>query len=41
VLEKSIKEELYSLPDNTVVYPGHGPETTIAHEKQSNPFVNV
>jgi len=38
-LEKSIREQLYSLPDDTVVYPGHGPETTIGHEKQSNPFV--
>ena len=39
VLEQSIKEQLYTLPDDTVVYPGHGPETTIGHEKQSNPFV--
>lgn len=39
VLEESIKQQLYSLPDDTVVYPGHGPETTIGHEKQSNPFV--
>jgi len=38
-LEKSIREQLYSLPDDTIVYPGHGPETTIGHEKQSNPFV--
>lgn len=39
VLEKSIREQLYSLPDNTIVYPGHGPETTIGHEKKANPFV--
>lgn len=39
VLEESISQQLYSLPDETVVYPGHGPETTIGHEKQSNPFV--
>lgn len=39
VLAKSIKEKLYSLPGNTTVYPGHGPETTIAHEKHNNPFV--
>lgn len=39
LLEKSIREKLYSLPDNTIVYPGHGPETTIGHEKRSNPFV--
>jgi len=39
VLEKSIQEKLYTLPGETKVYPGHGPSTTIAHEKQSNPFV--
>lgn len=39
LLAKSIKEKLYTLPDQTKVYPGHGPETTIAHEKQNNPFV--
>jgi len=38
-LEKSIREKLYVLPDDTVVYPGHGPETTIGMEKKSNPFV--
>lgn len=39
VLEKSIREQLYSLPDDTVVYPGHGEKTTVAHEKKANPFV--
>ncbi|WP_138429561.1 MBL fold metallo-hydrolase [Fodinibius saliphilus] len=39
VLEQSIREKLYPLPEDTVVYPGHGPETTIGHEKQANPFV--
>ena len=38
-LEKSIKEKLYTLPDNTVVLCGHGNSTTIAKEKASNPFV--
>lgn len=35
----SIKKKFYSLPDDTVVYPGHGPKTTIGREKLSNPFV--
>ncbi|WP_340106311.1 MBL fold metallo-hydrolase [Rhodohalobacter sp. 8-1] len=39
LLRSSIKDKLYSLPDDTVVYPGHGPETTIGEEKKANPFV--
>lgn len=35
----SIAHQLYELPDDTVVYPGHGPETTIGHEKKTNPFI--
>ena len=38
-LETSIRKKLYVLPDNTVVYPGHGPETTIGDEKRGNPFI--
>ena len=38
-LEESIRNKLYTLPDNTVVYPGHGPETTIGDEKRGNPFI--
>ncbi len=34
-----IQSKLYVLPDKTVVYPGHGPDTTIGHEKAHNPFV--
>ncbi|MEX6686050.1 MBL fold metallo-hydrolase [Danxiaibacter flavus] len=40
-LLKNIKEKLYILPDETVVYPGHGPSTTIGHEKKHNPFVRA
>ena len=39
VLELSIREQLYTLPDATIIYPGHGPKTTIQHEKKNNPFV--
>lgn len=38
-LLKSIREKLFTLPDETKVYPGHGPITTIAHEKAHNPFL--
>jgi hydroxyacylglutathione hydrolase len=37
----SIREKLYALPDDTVVYAGHGPATTIGEEKRSNPFVRL
>jgi len=39
-LLSSIKEQLFVLPDETIVYPGHGPQTTIGHEKKYNPYLN-
>jgi glyoxylase-like metal-dependent hydrolase (beta-lactamase superfamily II) len=39
LLMESIREKLFTLPDSTVVYPGHGPETTIGYEKRNNPFI--
>ena len=38
-LINSIETQLLSLPDNTVVFPGHGPSSTIGEEKKSNPFL--
>jgi len=38
-LISSIKEKLLMLDDDTIVYTGHGPETTIGKEKQINPFI--
>ncbi len=34
----NIEQKLFTLPDEVVVYPGHGPETTIGREKETNPF---
>lgn len=39
-LMKSIHTKLLSLPESTIVYPGHGPATTIEDEMDSNPFLN-
>lgn len=38
-LLKSIREKLFVLPDEVVVYSGHGEPTTIGHEKRNNPFL--
>ena len=39
LLLQGIRDKLYTLPDDTVIYPGHGPVTTVRHEKRTNPFV--
>jgi hydroxyacylglutathione hydrolase len=41
ILIKSIQEQLFNLPDDTVVYPGHGSTTTIGQEKNDNPFCAI
>jgi hydroxyacylglutathione hydrolase len=38
-LMKSLREKLMALPDETVVYPGHGPSTTMGKERRGNPFL--
>jgi glyoxylase-like metal-dependent hydrolase (beta-lactamase superfamily II) len=40
-LAAGIRAKLYPMPDDTVVYPGHGPVTKIGHEKRTNPFVGA
>ncbi len=39
LLAQSIREQIYTLPDETVLLPGHGPTTQVAIEKQHNPHV--
>jgi glyoxylase-like metal-dependent hydrolase (beta-lactamase superfamily II) len=41
LLRRAIHDKLFTLPDDTIVYPGHGPETTIGREKRENPFVGA
>lgn len=38
-LMRSIRTQILSLPEETVLYPGHGSETTVGHERVSNPFL--
>ena len=40
VLADAIRRQIYTLPDETVVYPGHGSATTVGEEKQGNPYVS-
>ena len=39
-LMNSIIDKIYPLPDDTIIYPGHGPETKLGREKQKNPYLN-
>jgi glyoxylase-like metal-dependent hydrolase (beta-lactamase superfamily II) len=40
LLLNSIRQKLLVLPEDTVVYPGHGPSSTIGEEKKNNPFLS-
>ena len=40
-LEQTIRQQLYTLPDDTIVYPGHGQKTTIGEEKKHNPYIKA
>jgi len=40
-LMRGLRDRLMVLPDKTIVYPGHGPETTIGQERRSNPFLRT
>lgn len=39
-LIKSIQEKILTLPDETILLPGHGPSTTVERERDSNPYLN-
>lgn len=39
LLVQMIQEKIFTLPDDTVIYPGHGPNTTVGYEKSHNPFL--
>jgi glyoxylase-like metal-dependent hydrolase (beta-lactamase superfamily II) len=40
LLLKGIRQKLFTLPPDAVVYPGHGPVTTVGHEMQTNPYLS-
>lgn len=39
-LERAIREQIYTLPEATVIFPGHGPQTTVGDERSHNPYVS-
>jgi hydroxyacylglutathione hydrolase len=41
LLIESILKKIYLLPDKTILYPGHGPDSTVEEEKNNNPYVSV
>lgn len=41
ILKQSILKEIYTLPADTILYPGHGPKTSVRIERESNPYVRL
>jgi glyoxylase-like metal-dependent hydrolase (beta-lactamase superfamily II) len=41
LLVRGIREKILTLPGDTIVWPGHGPSTTVGAEAQGNPFVRA
>ncbi|MFZ4763788.1 MAG: MBL fold metallo-hydrolase [Roseimicrobium sp.] len=41
MLLQGLKEHVLSLPEDTIVLPGHGPETTVGHERADNPYLDI
>jgi len=41
ILKKTILEKIYTLPENTKLYPGHLEITTVKHEKYNNSYVHI
>jgi glyoxylase-like metal-dependent hydrolase (beta-lactamase superfamily II) len=39
LLLRGIRQKLFTLPNDTVIYPGHGPVTTVGHERRTNPYL--
>ena len=40
-LVRSVKDKIWTLPDETKILPGHGPATSVGFEKQNNPYVSL
>ncbi|MGB4594667.1 MAG: MBL fold metallo-hydrolase [Anaerolineaceae bacterium] len=39
LLLRNIREQIFTLPDQTILIPGHGPSTTVEYEKVNNPYM--